>query len=1688
MGPDPRTGESLKQPLLGISDKGEKQMMFPGGEYVFEEGTKYVDELPKFPEAAKRGGSLQKFLPKAQVGFGALGKAGNALSKNLNILDDLYSGYQGYQGRPFGGYSFKPTYQIDKMTKRLLSEPYLDLSQGLTYSNAGDMSNYLGDFSFRFPSEGYDATQKMLQMASDPQWQPSQQDFFTNDEMANLIRQEKSWIEAKKKFDQMDLSAYKEPYILPGTDYQIMKVPEGLFESMFPNVSRANFRSKLVTPEQENTLWNFLHPTGSNLEPDPYTFTNTTITPGLLGDWNKSRLSMMSGVRGNDELLREASTLKMHEGNLEALATLPDEEFLSEFGTWVVARLAPDDLKGLSTAERKEKMLNNATPEQISEWRAQLSQMVWDDYVREANYYEKQLEQPFTGSDAWKQITDQTGYKNQYGGLVKAKEGGEREFVNSREHGIDTPIYVDVEVKPSPIAGDGLFSKQSIPGGTEIGVSHVRKTFNKNGQQYMAPFPSKILGMYNHDEKSPNVTEVDNGDHIVLIALRDIQPGEELISNYNDNTIEDLEKPEDFKNELTKAKYGLSLPKAQDGKHLILKAAEPVLKLATNTNPVKRFVGQNIITGGIGLGPHIAPNILRDMAMEAAHLSGGNADFDLDGYLNYIKSGYQPTENDMYVGRSFNSMLSNEDIQQLTSQYFPYSVGQRDLIDLYFTGNDQFFTEQPWLSHLEGPGSLDKYTKIHGPLKSYQLQSQIPHNQPVSGFELFENLKIADPKYSAKERMQNVADLKTGDPIHTNYGLKKTFNPYRHYYDFDVWKHRQLDKAAAGDKDAVRIGFNKLFDRYGDVIPLEVGTSGTQDPGKGLYTDPIVPIDDIAGHMKYLRRISPTQFDLTTRDVWGFHPKDYTKKWFYSNPSEAKNYYDNLERHEQFTEDMRKYVANLGPRLFTRMGNPFLLTQSNPIFWDKWKNQFKKGGLINRRHGGTTTCDEDGRCYETDEAQRLLDEEADIRRNAVNTALDAFYYEGDGSNYDAETAWKSLGMEKGLGERLPNCTNPWTCSYYAGMPYVINQNLDPKYFESNYKLQKAIREGKIPFDETITYDPEFWKNINIPEGSIISMEKPTGKKHAMFSYKDPKTGEVKYFESSGEEEDWHIHEGNPSYPPTKGHPTSIYTYRPYRDQIEALEEKARLDPTYIQAELSQEEIDKYVKGGYIVEELPKAALGLTVPKVKLPKIPPPSPSNILGNIKKFGNLTFGYPEIPLFQDYSDILSQTSVDGWVERMNIAQGLKDMNYVGDEFDQLRMFNAAKTDDAMNALMKHAINYDLTGWRQVKPELQARGSKYTNAGLRQTTLSNEEIQQQREAMINAGVDLNDPKSISAYFATHIPFQRYGLREGGLETLDGYGADAIYLSARPEKYDSAYGPHMWRVRQPFDFSTGNWLDWYAQHYINKNPLKIPGSSDFNPDLQGSQNVFFDTGYSQGNILKPVIGIGQGLNTRRWASTKGTKVAEPDIDPNNPFPAFYDYMNLTPEERILINAERDAVEKGYKTGWSDKYKKGGELPKASHGKNITKALSSVVKLPTPVPKLPVSYPNQFMTTSNLGKFAGSTGNINLDQLKSAIGKESMGLTHKWPILEKQLITEFGDMPTSLPFSEIQRLTNQAIVPYTMSLNPQGNYNYGIWDDGGVDYLQGNKKLNLGFTKAKDIYSLEGAAKNDLIGNIPRVE
>lgn len=148
--------------------------------------------------------------------------------------------------------------------------------------------------------------------------------------------------------------------------------------------------------------------------------------------------------------------------------------------------------------------------------------------------------------DAIKNLNKAKAFPKYNNAYTNSKPDKKNSNAISAEQGVNTPVFKSVNAAPSKIHGKGLFTQEPISKGDTIGVSHIRKKFMKNNEEYVAPFPSKQIGYYNHSE-SPNVYEVDNGDHIIMKAKRNINPGEELTSNYYNADIKDLENPDNFK-------------------------------------------------------------------------------------------------------------------------------------------------------------------------------------------------------------------------------------------------------------------------------------------------------------------------------------------------------------------------------------------------------------------------------------------------------------------------------------------------------------------------------------------------------------------------------------------------------------------------------------------------------------------------------------------------------------------------------------------------------------------------------------------------------------------------------------------------------------------------------------------------------------------------------------------------------------------------------------------------------------------------------------------------------------------------------------------------------------------------------------------------------------------------------------
>jgi hypothetical protein len=343
-------------------------------------------------------------------------------------------------------------------------------------------------------------------------------------------------------------------------------------------------------------------------------------------------------------------------------------------------------------------------------------------------------------------------------------------------------------------------------------------------------------------------------------------------------------------------------------------------------------------------------------------------------------------------------------------------------------------------------------------------------------------------------------------------------------------------------------------------------------------------------------------------------------------------------------------------------------------------------------------------------------------------------------------------------------------------------------------------------------------------------------------------------------------------------------------------------------------------------------MGGSLPKAQLGKI--------VSGLKSLGTVSKSVNKVKPLITAAEVnklgpIIRANMPGMQARLSVANSLKDLGYVGNEFTGTDMFRAAKSNESMNKLMQLAIDHDRTGYRQVSGEFRPTGGLlggYGNRGKYNMFEHHfDRPMSQVEHMRLSGVDINDPISLGAYQASTIPFQQYGYRAGIDDVNKG---DALYLASLPEKYNRSYGPYQFKVTMPTDYSTGDWSTWYVKNIMGKKPYRLqepypihttPGGYNI-PITRATPEpgeVLFDLGQSQGkgkdlfgsnNIL-----TGSGLQTRRWVGTYGNEVGK--VDPSF---KFTDLMNMSTSDYKEMEDLRNSIIKGYNTGWRGQYKKGG--------------------------------------------------------------------------------------------------------------------------------------------------------------------
>lgn len=286
---------------------------------------------------------------------------------------------------------------------------------------------------------------------------------------------------------------------------------------------------------------------------------------------------------------------------------------------------------------------------------------------------------------------------------------------------------------------------------------------------------------------------------------------------------------------------------------------------------------------------------------------------------------------------------------------------------------------------------------------------------------------------------------------------------------------------------------------------------------------------------------------------------------------------------EQFKKgggvNSKRYTKSLTGtnKLFTK--NNLFKKKSTKRIYDPNAKYFDNGGET--KVEPEVECTDDGRCYETDQIQNMLDTGSEIPYDNLGvmwSVQEAVNPEGVHPG-DANKEWMSRGAQS-LSAYL-GMKNPANCMWAAGMGYQClpetKGKLPKSAFKSNDSFISAVNKGSIPFKRvTKTNEPDFdskEKGLLRP-GDIINFKgtNDTGDKnhpstsHAMTFSHYREDGVPIYLDSNGEATDFNWNQGVWSgMKPNKKRTAYISRFDPemfYKDKIETLEEAARNNPTY----------------------------------------------------------------------------------------------------------------------------------------------------------------------------------------------------------------------------------------------------------------------------------------------------------------------------------------------------------------------------------------------------------------------------------------------------------------------------------------------------------------------------------------------
>ena len=325
---------------------------------------------------------------------------------------------------------------------------------------------------------------------------------------------------------------------------------------------------------------------------------------------------------------------------------------------------------------------------------------------------------------------------------------------------------------------------------------------------------------------------------------------------------------------------------------------------------------------------------------------------------------------------------------------------------------------------------------------------------------------------------------------------------------------------------------------------------------------------------------------------------------------------------EMHFDDKPEVISALGPvgqqfrkgggvnsKRYTKslLGKNKLFVKNNLFKTPKVKNRiyspyakyYDNGGTVEGEQ--TEICDDEGRCYETDQIQEYLDSGRELPKKNVGLMWDVVdaVNEPDGAYPgNARAAWKNMGLPQTLAQRL-GMSDPSNCMWAAGSGWQCLSDTKDKFknyplsaFESNDKFISAVNKGTIPFKrvaKTNEKDFDSQQKGLLQPGDIINI-KGNGSSHAMTFSHYREDGTPIYLDSNGEATDFDFNSGIWSgMKPGGSRYAYVSRFDPemyYADEIEALEEQARNNPTFYGVTTDQTQlIPGYLTGGIMMNDI-----------------------------------------------------------------------------------------------------------------------------------------------------------------------------------------------------------------------------------------------------------------------------------------------------------------------------------------------------------------------------------------------------------------------------------------------------------------------------------------------------------------------